>query len=201
MARPKSTQAHRKVLDAAVQLFSERGIDATSMDAIAEASGVSKATIYKHWQDKDALILEVMGHLHGLDEERPIFNSGDFRADLIAQLQYHPAADRQVLREKLTPHMIAYASRNREMGALWRTRVVEPSRMALADMIKRGEKRGILRRGIDPEIGIALLLGPLIYRHVFVQKFGGKAPKDLEVHVADAFLAAYATQGQKGPRR
>ena len=38
-----------------MQLFSERGIDATSMDAIAETSGVSKATIYKHWQDKDAL--------------------------------------------------------------------------------------------------------------------------------------------------
>jgi AcrR family transcriptional regulator len=200
MARPRSTQAHKKVLDAAVQLFSERGIDTTSMDAIAETSGVSKATIYKHWQDKDALILEVMGHLHGLDEERPVFDSGDFRADLIAQLQYHPAADRQLLREKLMPQIIAYAQRNHEMGVVWRARVVEPSRIALANMIKRGEKRGVLRRGIDPEIGIALLLGPLIYRHVFLQKGGGKAPKDLEVHVADAFLAAYATQGQKSPR-
>jgi AcrR family transcriptional regulator len=201
MPRPRSTHAHKKVLEAAVQLFSQRGIDATSMDAIAETSGVSKATIYKHWQDKDALILEVMGHLHGLDEERPVFDTGNFRADLIAQLQYHPAADRKDLREKLTPHMIAYASRNREMATVWRARVVEPSRIALANMIKRGEKQGFLRRGIDPEIGIALLLGPLIYSHVFVQKDGGKAPKNLEVHVADAFLAAYATQGQKGPRR
>src|SRR6201996_9177238 len=118
MARPKSAQAHKKVLDAAVQLFSERGIDATSMDAIAETSGVSKATIYKHWQDKDALVLEVMGHLHGLDEEPPVFDSGDLRADLIAQLQYQPAADRQALREKMTPHMIAYASRNQAVGVL-----------------------------------------------------------------------------------
>src|SRR5580658_1335 len=128
MARPRSAQAHKKVLDAAVQLFSERGIDTTSMDAIAESSGVSKATIYKHWQDKDALILEVMGHLHGLDEERPVFDTGDFRAD------------RQEMREKLTPHLIAYASRNREMGTVWRARVVEPSRLALANMIKRAEK-------------------------------------------------------------
>ena len=73
-------------MDAAVQLFSERGIDSTSMDAIAEASGVSKATIYKHWQDKDALCMEVMGYLHGLDEEPPVFDSGDLRADLIALL-------------------------------------------------------------------------------------------------------------------
>jgi AcrR family transcriptional regulator len=201
MARPRSAQAHKKVVDAAVQLFSERGIDATSMDAIAEASGVSKATIYKHWPDKDRLCLEVMGYLHGLDEEPPVFDSGDFRADLIAQLQYQPAADRQALREKMTPHMIAYASRNRVLGAAWRARVVEPVRVALANMLKRGEKRGVLRRGIDPEIGIALLLGPMIYRHVFTQKLGQKGPKDLEVQVADAFLAAFGTGKQKPVRR
>src|ERR1700749_1279286 len=99
MARPRSTLAHKKVLDAAGQLFSERGIDATSMDAIAEASGVSKATIYKHWPDKDSLSLEGMGYLHGLDEDPPVSDSGTdsaaFRADLIAQLQYQPAADRK----------------------------------------------------------------------------------------------------------
>jgi AcrR family transcriptional regulator len=197
MARPRSAQAHKKVIDAAVQLFSERGIDATSMDAIAETSGVSKATIYKHWPDKDSLCLEIMGYLHGLDEDPPVFDSGDFRADLIAQLQYQPAADRKALREKMIPHLIAYASRNRDFGAAWRTRVVEPARVALADILKRGEKRGVLRRGIDPEIGIALLLGPMIYRHVFTSKLGAKAPKDLEVHVAEAFLAAFAPERRK----
>jgi AcrR family transcriptional regulator len=200
MARPRSAQAHTKVLNAAVELFSERGIDATSMDAIAETSGVSKATIYKHWPDKDNLCLEVMSYLHGLDEEPPVFNSGDYRADLIAQLQYQPAADRQALREKMTPHMIAYASRNHVLGAAWRARVVEPARVALTNLIKRGEKRGVLRRGIDPEIGIALLLGPMIYRHVFTQRLGQKAPKDLEIHVADAFLAAFGT-GKRTPTR
>src|SRR5271170_1436069 len=101
MARPRSALAHSKVLKAAVELFAGRGIDTTSMDAIAEASGVSKATIYKHWPDKDSLIMEVLGHLYGLDEEPPVFDSGDFRADLIAQLQYQPAADRKSLRERI----------------------------------------------------------------------------------------------------
>jgi AcrR family transcriptional regulator len=191
MARPRSALAHKKVLNAAVELFSERGIDATSMDAIAERSGVSKATIYKHWPDKDSLCLEVMGYLHGLDEERPAFDSGDFRADLIAQLQYQPAADRKALREKMTPQMIAYASRNAALGAAWRARVIEPRRVALAEMLKRGEKRGVLRPGIDPEVGIALLFGPLMFRHVFNAKAGRKGPKDLEAQVADAFLAAF----------
>ena len=93
-----------------------------------------------------------------------MFDSGDFRADLIAQLGYQPAAERQAMREKMMPHMIAYASRNPVLGTAWRARVVEPARVALTNLIRRGEKRGILRRGIDPEVGIALLLGPLMYR-------------------------------------
>jgi len=200
MARPRSVQAHAKVLNAAVELFSERGIDATSMDAIAETSGVSKATIYKHWPDKDGLVLEVMGYLHGLDEEPPVFDSGDLRADLIAQLQYQPAADRKALREKMVPHMIAYASRNQVLGGAWRARVIEPARLALTNIIRRGQKRGMLRRGIDPEVGIALLLGPMMYRHIFRHKVGRKGPKDLEIQVADAFLAAFST-GKQLPSR
>jgi AcrR family transcriptional regulator len=200
MARPRSALAHKKVLTAAVALFAERGIDAASLDAIAEASGVSKATIYKHWPDKDRLVLEVMGYLHGLDEEPPVFDSGDFRADLIAQLQYQPATDRQAMREKMMPHMIAYASRNPVLGVAWRARVVEPARVALTNLIRRGERRGILRHGIDPEIGIALLLGPMMYRHVFTHKMGQKGPRNLEVQVADAFLAAYGT-GKHTPIR
>ena len=197
MARPRSAQAHNNVLMAAVELFSERGIDATSMDAIAEASGVSKATIYKHWPDKDALCLEVMGYLHGIDEEPPVFDSGDFRADLIAQLQYQPAADRKTLRDKMVPHMIAYASRNQVLGVAWRARVIEPARVALTNIIRRGERRGVLRHGIDPEVGIALLLGPMMYRHIF----GQKVPKDLEVQVADAFLSAFGAAKQRLARK
>jgi AcrR family transcriptional regulator len=197
MARPRSAQAHGKVLEAAAELFAGKGIEATSMDSIAEASGVSKATIYKHWPDKDSLCLEVMGYLHGLDEERPVFDSGDFRADLIAELEYQPAPDRKPLREKMVPQMIAYASRNQALGAAWRARVVEPARIALTNMIRRGEQRGILRPAIDAEVGVALLLGPIMYRHIFA-KDGKKGPRDLEVHIADTFLAAFRAEKKPG---
>jgi hypothetical protein len=65
MVRPRSIEAHEKVLNAALALFAERGIEATSMDAISQASGVSKATIYNHWADKEALLLEVMLMVNG----------------------------------------------------------------------------------------------------------------------------------------
>jgi AcrR family transcriptional regulator len=199
MVRPRSAQAHSKVLKAAAELFSDRGIDATSMDAIAEASGVSKATIYKHWADKDSLALEVMAQLFGLDTEPRVFDSGDFRADLIAQLRYEPAPECKPQREKIMPHLVAYASRNQAFGIAWRNRAIEPARVALTNLIKSGEKRGALKRGIDPEVGIALLLGPMIYGKFFLtRKLGRKAPENLEIHTADAFLAAYGKTPAKG---
>ena len=194
MARQKSARAHSQVIDAAVALFTERGIESTSMDAIARASGVSKATIYRHWPDKDALCLEVLAYLHGLDKELPVFDSGDFRADIIAQLRYDPAEERKVLRERIIPHLMAYASHNRVFGDAWRSRVLDPVRNALGKMMERGKQRGILRPDLDPEVGFALLLGPLIYRNVFLRKLGGKAPEHLEVAVADSFLGAFGSK-------
>src|SRR5215831_15652280 len=76
MARTRSLSAHRKVLDAALELVADAGVEATSMDAIARKSGVSKATIYKHWADKDALLLEMMAVAAGL-HTRPKFDSRD----------------------------------------------------------------------------------------------------------------------------
>jgi len=198
MVRPRSALAHSKVLEAAAELFAASGIDATSMDAIADASGVSKATIYKHWPDKDSLALEVMAHLFGLDEEPAVFDSGDFRTDLIAQLQHEHAPECKAVRERIMPHLIAYASRNHVFGMAWRNRAIEPARVALTDLIKRGEKRGVLKRGIDPEVGLALLLGPIIYGRFFLNKKLGRAsPEDLEIHTADAFLAAYGKRASK----
>ncbi len=119
MARTRSASAHQKVLDAALALVAERGVDGTSMDAIAGKSGVSKATIYKHWADKDALLLEMMAELHGL-QIRPLFDSGDTRADMVAVLSYRPR-EKADMRERIMPRFLAYSGRQR----LLRERVAE----------------------------------------------------------------------------
>jgi AcrR family transcriptional regulator len=189
MARTPSVQAHASVLAAALELFSEHGIDSTSMDAIAGKSGVSKATIYKHWADKGALCLDVLSNLHEVDC-RPEFDSGDIRADLEAVLSYRPSAKVCEQQNRMLPHLIAYAARNKTFGETWRARVMEPPIRQITNLLKRGMKQGLLIDH-DPIVGAALLLGPMILRRIFPSA-GKGLPANLEKLVVDAFWRAHA---------
>src|SRR5882724_10540664 len=201
MARPRSAQAHKKVLDAAVLLFSERGIDATSMDAVAERSGVSKATIYKHWQDKDALALEALSLMFGLEEEPPRFDSGDLRQDLVDALTYQPAPERQKMKNRVMPHVMAYAARNRKFGEQWRELMIERPQTRLTNLIKRGIAQRKLVEDINLNTGLALLLGPMLYWHIFVGKKSiGAMPKDLATEVTRAFWKVYGLRPPRAER-
>ena len=192
MVRTRSTQAHEKVLEATLALFVERGIDTTSMDAIAEKSGVSKATIYKHWRDKDALALEALSPLFGLDEQAPRFDSGDLRQDLVDALTYQPAPERQEIKNRVMPHVMAYAARNRKFGEQWRSRVIGRPQTRLRNLIKRGiEQRQLVSR-LNLDTGLALLLGPMLYWHIFVgRKSLNPMPRDLATEVVSAFWKVY----------
>lgn len=53
--RPKDLEKRAAIIDAAQTLFSERGIEGASIEAIAAASGVSKVTVYSHFPDKAAI--------------------------------------------------------------------------------------------------------------------------------------------------
>jgi AcrR family transcriptional regulator len=185
--RTRSASAHRKVLHAALELLAERGVDATSMDAIAQRSGVSKATIYKHWADKDALLLEVMADIHGL-HRRPAFDTGDVRADMIAVLSYRPEGAE--VRERIMPHFMAYSARNPSFGNAWRNMVMEPPRRELKRLIKRGIEAGELPARLDRELCLTLLLGPMMYWHVFLRR-SAENPKELARGVVNAFWNAF----------
>ena len=193
--RPRSRKAHNKVLDSAIELFAVRGIDGTSMDAIAEASGVSKATIYKHWADKDALCLEVMIRVHGLDAERPIFHTSDLRRDMCDRLKYEPPEHPSLLRDRLMPHLMAYAARNQAFGQAWRMRVMEPLRVHIVEFLERGIADRIFPENLDIPMSIALLAGPLIYGKMLGT---GDLTRDaLAEGVVNTFWRAFAQREMK----
>ena len=194
MTRPRSEEAHEKVIHAALALFGERGIEATSMDAIARASGVSKATIYKHWADKEALLMEVMVFLHGLDEEREDYDTGDLQRDLAAVLSHKPPGEQEDARRRLVPTFIAYSAVHPEFGTAWRHRVTEPPRQALKRILERSIRRGLLKPDVDLDVAVALMLGPLLYWHIFVNcKQPSPDDRHIGPEVAEAFCRAFLT--------
>jgi AcrR family transcriptional regulator len=194
MARQRSEEAHDRVLRAALELFGERGIDATSMDAIAQSSGVSKATIYNHWPNKEALLLDVMLMVNGLDRDPEDVDSGDMCQDLATVLSRRPPDEFDAARGRMMPAMIAYSAVHQEFGEAWRHRVMEPSRVCLKRILRRGMKRGLFPATLNIDTAMALLLGPMLYEHVF-HKEAHAGSDDFGRLAAESFWRAHSIGG------
>jgi AcrR family transcriptional regulator len=196
MARQRSEEAHDRVLRAALGLFGERGIDATSMDAIAQSSAVSKATIYNHWPNKEALLIDVMLMVNGLSRDPEDVDSGDLCKDLATVLSRRPPDEFDEARQRMMPTMIAYSAVHQEFGEAWRHRVMEPSRVCLKRLLRRGMKRGMLPAALDLDAAMALLLGPLLYGHIFHRGMQPGCP-DIGQIAAESFWRAHCISPAK----
>ncbi|GGA35794.1 hypothetical protein GCM10007416_05800 [Kroppenstedtia guangzhouensis] len=58
--KDKETEKQKRILEAALHIFSERGFEGTSTHAIAEKAGVAEATIFKHYRSKKGLLLHLV---------------------------------------------------------------------------------------------------------------------------------------------
>ena len=63
------TDRKKEIMEASISLFCERGLDLTSMQDIANAAGISKATLYFYFASKAALVQEVYDHCYQMDIE------------------------------------------------------------------------------------------------------------------------------------
>ena len=68
--RRKSVETRQQIIDAAYALFYQSGFMRTGVDAIADAAGITKRTLYQHFGSKDELIEAVLEHQHEMSLER-----------------------------------------------------------------------------------------------------------------------------------
>jgi AcrR family transcriptional regulator len=191
MARTRSDEVHQRMLQAALRLFAERGFESTSMDAIAREAGVAKPTLYNHWADKEALMMEVMLFVNGLHRKRDDVDTGDVTDDIATILLRRPPDEFAEARDRMMPGLIAYSATHPEFGAAWRNSVMEPPRHELRTILRRAIKRGKLQPDIDLNLAISLLLGPMLYNHIFGSP--PRTPNDkLGKLTAEAFVRAFA---------
>lgn len=77
MSTSEDTPKAQTILQGAMQEFLRQGYAGTSMDRVATASGVSKATVYSYFQDKEGLFTALIEHL-GKQKLQPVFATVTF---------------------------------------------------------------------------------------------------------------------------
>ena len=96
--------------------------------------------------------------------------------------------------------MIAYSAIHAEFGKAWRHRVMEPPRNLIKKILQRGIRQGLLPADLDTDVAVSLLLGPVLYTHIFQKERLPKAP-DIGPQAAEAFWRAHSNNRKQAIQR
>src|SRR5271168_3636240 len=83
--RPRDEDARARILEASLEALEELGYPGVTCEAIAERAGASKATIYRWWPHKEAVMLEALRE--SVAQELPFPDTGNLKDDIRIQLQ------------------------------------------------------------------------------------------------------------------
>jgi AcrR family transcriptional regulator len=182
--RPRSERAHRAILRAANELLESDGFAAVTVEAIAERAGVSKATIYRWWPNRAAVVMD--GFLSIVSSEVPFPHTGHAREDIRIHMRRLAEAFGGKMGRTVAA-LIAEGQADPELAEALRSRWLSIRRTEAREILELGIERGELRDDIDPEVAVDVLYGPIYYRMLV-----GHAPLDGDF--ADA-LADHAFAG------
>jgi AcrR family transcriptional regulator len=156
---PRSLRVHEEVLLATGELLKEGGLAAATVDAISARSGVSKATIYKHWPSRPAVAAEAFGRL--MADVLPLPDTGSATGDLTAQVRQVSAF---YATQPMFAQLLAACVVDPGGAAYFRRFFLSGRRAAIAELWERGVARGEVDPAVDADTATDLLFGPLIFR-------------------------------------
>lgn len=145
---------------AALRLLLERGFARMTIESVAQIAGVGKPAIYRRFRDKAGLVAHVISGQLPLLEGPDL---GDARAELWRAVEQGLPADGPSY-VGLIGGLIAEQDRHPELIQAFRESVLLPRRAIVRSIIERGQARGEIRRGIDPEAALELMAGPFLAR-------------------------------------
>lgn len=162
--RRRNEAARAAVLQAAITLLSRGDRSALTMEALARQAHVGKATIYRWWPSRGAVLLEAM--VEYAAEQVPDPDSGDLVNDLrlfllrtfrVARVKPAQAVLRQSMAEALTDPVAGEAM----------ARFAAARRAVLHDILNRARSRGELPAEFDADLCVDQCFGVLWYRLLF----------------------------------
>jgi AcrR family transcriptional regulator len=161
--RPRSEKRRQAILDAAIELLLAQGLQAVSMDEVADHAGVSKATIYRWWPSKETLALDAL--YHEWDTFRPSLpDTGSLRGDLLALVRPWVRQARKRPYARVVAALVEETHNDPEFAKLYHERFVNPRRDPARAILKRAIERNEIPGGTNVELALDLLYGPLFHR-------------------------------------
>ncbi|MGC4773609.1 TetR/AcrR family transcriptional regulator [Micromonospora sp. DT44] len=160
--RPRSIRADEAIVEATLDLLAEGStVEALSIEAIAARAGVGKATIYRRWAGKDALLLDALRRLKGIMPQPAGHSVRDDLLLLVGAVGQNvdPRA------AKIMPCLVPAVNRSPDQFQLYQN-IIAPRRQLMREVLRRGIDEGLLRPDIDVEVTMALLTGPMLIQRV-----------------------------------
>jgi len=178
--RQRSAEAEAAIMTATIDLLRKKCLREVTADAIAQKAGVSKATLYKWWPNKNLIALDAFMAKMRASVPTPDTGSAlrDFTQHIESVIRFYTSPGGACIR-----HFIAEGQSDPAFLSMFRERFLKVRRAEARIIWERGVKRGEIRDGLDEDIVMDLLYGPMIYRLL-----AGHAPLD-DAH-AEAMIAA-----------
>jgi AcrR family transcriptional regulator len=164
--RPRQPATRDAIVRATIELLTEVGFDGATTNAIVARSGCSKATIYRRWASRDALIMDALRVVfRGQPEDIQAVVGVEHEIGLV-----HAAACRGArafgsrLFREVFPTVARELLSGGTIGQQFRTDVFQPIRTAAKSRLKQVVARGEIGEDIDADMLFDLIYGALLYR-------------------------------------
>ena len=179
--RPR-TADEEVIAGAVLQVLVERGYDGMTVDHVARLAGVGRATLYRRWPTKTAMVIDALGRGHFPTLEDP--DSGDPRADyeaLLGTLQATFEREHHVIRA-----LQIEIARHPDIGVALRRDFLPERKEVLIGVLRRAATAGLLRAPSDLEL-LARVGPALIWEHLALS--ASEPDPDLPRRIADVVFA------------
>ncbi|TYL89601.1 TetR/AcrR family transcriptional regulator [Bradyrhizobium rifense] len=164
--RPRSIETTNAILESAYTLMATTGLAATTIDAVARHSNVSKMTIYKWWPSREALLIDAFLHHAAQMLPLPPVSAGT----PAARARRHAVAYAEALQGEFGKVQLAVISEcisKTGSAELFYARYLQFRRDALVEMIATGQRDGSILAEAPAEDLYDAIYGSLFYRYVF----------------------------------
>ena len=159
--RPRSEEARQAILQSTLMLLGQKGFSDFKIEEVAARASVGKATVYRCWPNKGALIADAFAA--STTRNLRFQDTGSVYRDLSRQMCQVVKVFRS-RRGRIVSAILAAGQNDREVIEAFRERFLWPRRREAYATLQRGIARGELRKDLDPDLLLDSLYGPIYMR-------------------------------------